>query len=68
MQAGPGNEAERLALLEAHEQEVRRRIAELEECLAIIHQKVETYRNHYAAGTASTLWAPPFTNETSSST
>lgn len=62
VQAGPGNEDERLALLEAHEQEIRTRIAELEECLDIIHQKVETYRKHHAAGTAGTLWAPPFTD------
>lgn len=67
VQAGPGNEDERLALLEAHEREVRKRIAELEECLVIIHQKVETYRKHHAAGTAGTLWAPPFTDPADSS-
>lgn len=68
VQAGPGNEDERLALLEAHEQEVRKRIAELEECLDIIHRKVDTYRRHHAAGTADRLWAPPFPDVAHSTT
>ena len=62
VQSGPGNEAERLALLEAHEHEVRKRIAELTECLDIIQGKVEIYRRHLAAGTTDGLWAPPFTD------
>lgn len=61
VQAGPGNEAERLALLVAHEREVRNRLAELQQCLDIIHSKVEIYERHLSDGTASTLWAPPFT-------
>ena len=61
VQAGPGNEAERLALLDAHEREVRNRIADLQECLDIIHSKVAVYQRHLAAGTASRLWSPPFT-------
>ena len=63
VQAGPGNEAERLAVLEAHEREVRNRIAELTECLGIIHGKVDVYRRHLAAGTVDGLWAPPFSDE-----
>jgi DNA-binding transcriptional MerR regulator len=63
VQAGPGNEAERLALLVAHEREVRNRLAELQQCLDIIHGKVEVYEQHLAEGTAATLWAPPFTDE-----
>lgn len=62
VQAGPGNEADRLALLDAHEREVRNRIADLQECLDIIHSKVTAYRGHLAAGTAGGLWSPPFTN------
>jgi DNA-binding transcriptional MerR regulator len=64
VQAGPGNEADRLALLEAHEQEVQKRIAELQACLDIIHGKVDVYRSHLAAGTADGLWAPPFADAT----
>ena len=63
VQAGPGNEAERLALLEAHEQEVRKRIAELQGCLDVIVSKVDVYRRHLADGTATGLWAPPFTDD-----
>ncbi len=65
VQAGPGNEAERLAVLEAHEQEVRKRVAMLMECLEIIHGKVDVYRRHLAAGTADRLWAPPFADASS---
>lgn len=66
VQAGPGNEAERLAVLEAHEREVRKRIAELTECLDIIQSKVAVYRAHLAAGTADRLWAPPFDDSAAS--
>lgn len=59
VQAGPGNETQRLALLEAHEREVEARIAELRECLAIIHGKVTTYNEHLLDGTAAGVWAPP---------
>lgn len=55
---GPGNEAERLALLEKHERAVRERIAELEENLAVIGYKVRTYRRHVQEGTAAGVWAP----------
>ncbi|MEZ2371529.1 MerR family transcriptional regulator [Arthrobacter sp. RCC_34] len=56
--AGPGNESDRLALLEAHEQAVRDRIAHLENSLSIIVTKSETYRAHIAAGTARGVWDP----------
>jgi DNA-binding transcriptional MerR regulator len=53
---GHGNEAERLALLEAHQAEVEANIAELTENLAMIKHKVDTYRTRLAAGDAATLW------------
>jgi DNA-binding transcriptional MerR regulator len=68
VQAGPGNEAERLALLVAHERHVRSQLAELQQCLDIIHSKVESYERHLAEGTAATLWAPPFTEDSAAQT
>ncbi|TXL60872.1 MerR family transcriptional regulator [Aeromicrobium terrae] len=56
--AGPGNESERLALLEAHRDDVRARLAEIQESLAMIDHKVDVYRGAVAAGDADRLWAP----------
>ena len=56
--AGPGNEAERLALMEAHRAEVAARLAELEENLRLIDHKIDVYRGRVAAGDADQLWAP----------
>lgn len=56
--AGPGNEPERLALLEAHRNEVTAKLAETEECLRLIDHKVDVYRGRLAAGDADQLWAP----------
>ncbi|MGV9770577.1 MerR family transcriptional regulator [Streptosporangium sp. NPDC003464] len=58
VRSGPGNEAERLALLEEHERTVRDRIADLTASLEIIHGKVVTYRKHVEEGTAAGLWSP----------
>ncbi|MDP9869221.1 MULTISPECIES: MerR family transcriptional regulator [Streptosporangium] len=58
VRSGPGNEAERLALLEEHERTVRDRIADLMASLEIIHGKVVTYRKHVEEGTAAGLWSP----------
>jgi DNA-binding transcriptional MerR regulator len=41
--AGPGNEAERLALLERHRDQVRTRLAELRAALEVIDFKIATY-------------------------
>jgi DNA-binding transcriptional MerR regulator len=57
VRAGAGNEGERFALLEAHEQRVRAHIAELQESLTIINGKVDVYRRHLAEGVAAGLWA-----------
>ena len=56
--AGPGNEAERLALLEAHRSGVLARLAEIQENLQEIDRKIEIYRGSLAAGDADRLWAP----------
>ena len=56
--AGPGNEEERLALLEAHRAEVLARLAEIQENLKIIDHKIDVYRGSLAAGEADRLWAP----------
>ncbi|MFI1236890.1 MerR family transcriptional regulator [Nocardia salmonicida] len=58
VRSGPGNERERLALLEAHERSVRDRLADLTADLAVIHNKVVTYREHVEAGTAVGVWSP----------
>jgi DNA-binding transcriptional MerR regulator len=55
---GPGNEQERLALLEAHRAEVTAKIAELQENLQLIERKINVYRGRLAAGDADQLWAP----------
>jgi DNA-binding transcriptional MerR regulator len=57
--AGPGNEQERLALLEAHRAEVTAKIAELQENLQLIERKINVYRGRLAAGDADQLWASP---------
>lgn len=41
VRAGPGNETERLALLEAHQAHVRDQIAELQDNLTLIDYKVD---------------------------
>jgi DNA-binding transcriptional MerR regulator len=56
--AGPGNEEERLALLEAHRADVLAKLAEIQENLKIIDHKIEVYRGSLAAGEADQLWAP----------
>jgi DNA-binding transcriptional MerR regulator len=55
--AGPGNEEERLALLEAHRAEVTAKLAELRENLKIIDHKIDVYQGRLAAGDADQLWA-----------
>ena len=56
--AGPGNEQERLALLEAHRADVLAKLAEIQENLKTIDYKIEVYRGSLAAGEADRLWAP----------
>ena len=56
--AGPGNEEQRLALLEAHHADVTAKLAELTENLKLIDHKIDVYRSRVAAGDADRLWAP----------
>ena len=56
--AGPGNEHERLALMEAHRTDVVAKVAELQENLALIDHKIDVYRGRVVAGDADRLWAP----------
>jgi DNA-binding transcriptional MerR regulator len=56
--AGPGNERERLALMEAHRADVTARLAEMQENLKLIEHKIGVYRGRLAAGDADQLWAP----------
>ena len=56
--AGPGNEQERLALLEAHRADVTARLAEVQEHLKLNDHKIDVYRGRVAAGDADQLWAP----------
>ena len=59
--AGPGNEAERLALLETHRTGVLARLAEIQENLKEIDRKISIYRGSLVAGDADRLWAPAST-------
>lgn len=56
--AGPGNERDRLALLEEHRAKVLAKLAEIEDCLTVIDHKIDVYRGSLAAGEADRLWAP----------
>ncbi|GAA3096333.1 MerR family transcriptional regulator [Streptomyces echinatus] len=55
---GPGNEQERLELLRRHENHVRAQIAELQETLNVMRNKVRIYEDHVARGEADRLWNP----------
>jgi DNA-binding transcriptional MerR regulator len=50
--AGPGNEDQRLALLERHRDDVRARIAGLQAALAVVEFKIGTYGGHCAPDVA----------------
>jgi len=56
--AGPGNEQERLALMEAHRADVTAKLAEIQENLKLIDHKIDVYRGRIVAGDADRLWAP----------
>jgi DNA-binding transcriptional MerR regulator len=56
--AGPGNEQERLALMEAHRAAVMTKLAEIQENLTLIDRKIDVYRSRIATGDADRLWAP----------
>jgi DNA-binding transcriptional MerR regulator len=56
--AGPGNEPERLALLQSHRATVTAKLAELRANLTLIDHKIHVYQGRLTAGTADHLWAP----------
>jgi DNA-binding transcriptional MerR regulator len=56
---GPGNEADRLALLRRHQDEVASQIRALTECLDAITYKVKVYEDHLNLGSAHRLWSTP---------
>jgi DNA-binding transcriptional MerR regulator len=55
---GPGNEGERLALLQAHQTLITTQIAELQRCLELIDHKVSFYKTSIQQGTAQKIWSP----------
>lgn len=55
---GPGNESERLALLDDHRDRVNQQIHALEEAKEIIEWKTGIYRQHVQDGNAIGLWDP----------
>jgi DNA-binding transcriptional MerR regulator len=55
---GPGNEAERLELLDCHRRRVDAQIQALVECRAVIARKVDIYADHLNRGQAGGLWDP----------
>lgn len=55
---GPGNEEERLAVMEAHRADVVAKLTEIQESLKLIDHKIGVYRGRLAAGDADRLWAP----------
>lgn len=55
---GPGNEAERLELLDTHRRRVDAQIQALVECRAVIARKVDIYADHLERGQADGLWDP----------
>lgn len=56
--AGPGNEAERLKVLQRHEADVRAKIDELQAHLQVVSAKVAVYEARVKAGTAQGVWVP----------
>ena len=48
--AGPGNEQQRIALMEAHRAEMTAKLVELQENLQVIEHKIDVYRNRLATG------------------
>ncbi|WUT32670.1 MerR family transcriptional regulator [Streptomyces sp. NBC_00691] len=55
---GPGNETQRLDLLDTHRQRVDAQIQALEECRSLIAWKAGVYAEHLARGEAAGLWDP----------
>jgi DNA-binding transcriptional MerR regulator len=59
VRAGPGNESERLHLLETHRDQVRAQLTTLAEDLKLIEGKIVVYRERFEKGVADQLWSTP---------
>ncbi len=59
LRAGPGNEQQRLELLEFHRGQIEQQLATLSTNLDMINHKIDVYRQHLTAGDADTLWSTP---------
>lgn len=59
---GEGTEKDRLALLEAHRDGVRRRLTEIEGNLALIELKINFYKQRMNNGNSTDVCAPPSGN------
>lgn len=57
VRAGPGNEHQRLQLLEAHRSQVLTQLNTVTEDLKHIERKIEVYRERVAKGDADDLWS-----------
>lgn len=56
VRAGSGNETERLSVMRAHQERIRARIADLEECLDLIGNKIESYEASLLDGGSCVPW------------
>ncbi len=61
VRSGPGNEADRLALLDAHRARVDAQLAALEQARDIITWKTQIYEQTLSAGQGRGLWDPTVT-------
>jgi DNA-binding transcriptional MerR regulator len=59
LRAGPGNETERLDVLETHRAQVLAQLDAVTENLRLIDHKIDTYRQRVADGDADDLWSTP---------
>lgn len=59
VRAGPGNEKERLDLLEAHRTQVLAQMSTLAQDLKHIDAKIDAYRRRLEQGDADNLWSTP---------
>lgn len=58
VRSGPGNEADRLALLDAHRARVDAQIDALQEARDVISWKADVYQDKLRTGDAEGLWDP----------
>lgn len=59
VRAGAGNEAERLAIMREHQDQLTAQIAALTACLATVSFKVKLYEESITTGADDPVWTPP---------